>query len=114
MDGVFEGDGFGSFARAPEVMSTQSESDFEWSVKIIGKGDLIVGIASQLKFEEFHRDVLIFEYDQNTILYTFILSCISIGSSYVHRNLPKQKSGDVIRFRFQPRRKKFVIYLVRT
>ena len=111
MDGVFESDGFGS-ARAPEVMSTQSETDFEWSVKLIGEGDLIVGIASI----EFLPGALIFEYDQNAILYTNsreFLSCISIGSSDVHRNLPKRKSGDVIRFRFQPRRKKFVIYLVR-
>ena len=100
-------------------MSTQSKADFEWSVKLTGDGPsygyVDVGIASQLKWGELLNDVLLFDYDQNAILYYSIKgsSCISIGSNDVHENLPERKIGDVIRFRFQPRRKKFVIYLVR-
>ena len=92
-------------------MSTHSETDFEWSVKLIGDRDFVVGIASQLKRES----SWILEYDQNAILYCSNgdSSVIFIGSNVIHRNLPQQKYGDVIKFRFEPQRKKIVIDLVR-
>ena len=110
-DGIFIRDGLSAYARAAEVMSTQSETDFEWSVKLIGDSFFNVGIGSQLKRE----DSAIFNYDQNAILYRSYSdsTVISIGSNKIHRNLPKQETGDVIKFRFEPQRKKLVIDLVR-
>ena len=98
------------FARAADVMSTQSPTDFEWSLKLIGGSHFCAGIASELRREHSFID----EYDQNAILYCFsqIESEIGCGSSTVHPNLKKHESGDVIRFRFQPKRKKLLIDLV--
>ena len=99
-------------ARAAEVMSTQSENDFEWSVKLVGDEGFDVGIASVLPNQE---NGFITHYDQNAILYSSCsgTSVISIDSCDIHGDLPEHGNGDVIRFRFQPRRKKFVINLVR-
>ena len=100
-------------ARATNVMSTQSPTDFEWSVKLVGGWNFSVGIASQLK-----RDSqFIQRYDQNAILYRSYegpLPDIKIGSRVIHSNVTKHKTGDVIRFRFQPHAKKLIIDLVRT
>ena len=98
------------FARAKNVMSTQSPTDFEWSVKLIGGGIFCVGIASELKREYSFID----EYDSNAILYWFSQSESEIadGMGTVHSNLKKHESGDVIRFRFQPQTKKLLIDLV--
>ena len=92
-------------------MSTQSETDFEWSVKLIGDHWFYVGIASQLKW----INSCIWAYDQNTILYCSNNGSpvFQIGSNRIHENLPEQKTGDVIKFRFEPQRKKLVIDLVR-
>ena len=91
-------------------MSTQSPTDFEWSVKIINDGDFCVGIASELhRGEECYID----EYDKHAITYW---GCdepgIFCGAATVHSDLKEHESGDVIRFRFQPKRKKLLIYLV--
>ena len=100
-----------AYARAAEVMSTQSETDFEWSVKLLADYFFDLGIASQLK----RGHSLILTYDQNAILY---VSCsgspaIYMGNNGIHTGLPQQKTGDVIKFRFEPQRKKLVIALVR-
>jgi len=89
-------------------MSTQSATDFEWSVKLIGDGFFNVGIASQLKPES--KNVT--DYDKNAILYSSE-GGIKIGSKTIHLDRIGQKTGDVIRFRFQTQRKKLLIDLVR-
>ena len=110
-DSIFKKDGYGAYARAAETMSTQSETDFEWSVKLIGNLYFNVGIASNLK----KSDSDIWEYDKNAIVYVskYNSSIIQVGSKQIHQNLPEQKTGDVIQFRFEPQRKKLVIDLVR-
>ena len=55
------------FARAADVMSTQSRTDFEWSLKLIGGRCFCAGIASELRREDSYID----DYDQNAILYCF-------------------------------------------
>ena len=64
-DGIFKCNDYYAFARAKEIISTQSETDFEWSVKLIGDYLFYVGIASQLKRENLY----ICNYDKNSILY---------------------------------------------
>ena len=89
-------------------MCTQSETDFEWSVKFVDLGYYqLVGIASQLKPE----DSKIWRYDQNAILYFSNNGApvIKIGSKTVHSNLTACKTGEVIRFNFQPKIKKLII-----
>ena len=94
-------------------MSTQSPTDFEWSVKLVGGWHFCVGIASQLKREH----LFIEEYDQNAILYRSysrnVRPDILIGSDTIHPDVTGHETGDVIRFRFQPRAKKLLIDLVR-
>ena len=38
---------------------------------------------------------------------------INVGKKSIHSNLTEHKTGDVIRFRFQPQTKKLLIYLIR-
>ena len=102
-----------AFARPSNFMSTKSETCFQWAVRLIGTGIFHVGIAAQFK-----RDMsAIYMYDQNAILYRSycrsLSPVISVGSDKIHLNLPRHKNGDVIRFEFQPHRKKLVINLVR-
>ena len=108
-DGVFQRNDSFACARAIEIMSTRAENDFEWSVKLIGDSNFYVGIASQLKQQE----LLLITYDENAIMYRSPVKGIQIGLKIIHSNLPTQKSGDIIRFKFQPQRKKFVMSLVR-
>ena len=115
-DSIFKSLSQYACARAGEVMSTESEADFQWSIKLCGGREFDVGIASQFKQE----NSFISNYDQNAILYRSydsqfspVSPVISIGSNPIHENLPNQKAGDVIRFSFQPQRKKLVIDLVR-
>ena len=99
------------FARAKNVMSTRSPTDFEWSLKLIGGSCFCVGIASELNRDGSDID----EYDSNAILYFCSTRCeseISIGIASVHSDLKEYESGDVIRFRFQPQIKKLLIDLV--
>ena len=106
-NGIFKG----AHARASNVMSTQSATDFEWSIKCIGTA-FRVGIASQLK----SQNTFIFDYDDKSILYYTNENSplIRVGSTVIHSNLPRWTNGDVIRFRFQPRTKKLLIDLVRS
>ena len=103
-DGVFKRNGSFANARAAEIMSTESETDFEWSVKLIGELYFRVGIR---------------DYDNNVILYDsnngspVINGYCKAESDIIHQNLPEQKTGDIIQLRFQPQRKKLIIYLVR-
>ena len=91
-------------------MSTQSTSDFEWSVKLIcsGTSHFDVGIASIFRFE----NAWIQNYDETAILYISNLPKIISRKNTVHSNLPQLTTGDVVRFRFQPQAKKLVIELV--
>ena len=99
-----------SYARAADLMSTQSATGFEWSVRLIGSYSFYVGSASKVEQNNF-----IYQTDQKAILYYSNKGspAIAIGSNQIHTNLPQQKSGDVIRFKFQPETKKLVIELVR-
>ena len=112
-NGIFESWGRFSHARAPDVMSTQSAVGFEWTVKLIGgsysSASFYVGIASVLKPEESN----IYDYDQNSVLYSTDYNDIRVGSTPMYSNLTRHKDGDVIRFRFQPQTKKLLIDLVR-
>ena len=109
-DGIFKQEGWYSYARATEIMSTQSSTGFEWSLKLM-EDYIHAGIASQFKPEE----NWIFNYDPTAITYSAGSYCgvIQLGSEVVHDNLPKPKTGDIIRFQFQPERKKLVIHWVR-
>ena len=110
--GVFKRNGDFAYARAAEVMSTKSETDFEWSVKINDYCCFAIGIASKLK----RANEWIEDYDQNAIFLSIDndSQCILEGSIDVHANIKHNPtSGDVIRFRFEPQRKKLVIDLVR-
>ena len=92
-------------------MSTQSEMDFEWSVKLIGDKGFCVGITSRLTTGTFKCAFCV--TDRNAISYfsTGNSTSIKIGTNTVHSNLPEQKTGDVIRFQFQPLTKNFTIQL---
>ena len=111
-NGIFKSLGNYGCAQATNVMSTQSSTDFEWSVKLVGGWNFCVGIASQLK-----RDIKFIQtYDQNAILYRcyqMALPDIKLGSDVIHPDVKKHKTGDVISFRFQPHAKKLLIDLVR-
>ena len=109
-NGIFKADGQYGYARAAVVMSTRSETDFEWSVKLLCSTPIRVGIASQLKLE----NTDIFDYDRNAILYSSYHKLgISVGQNKIHLHPAQHKSGDVIHFRFQPQAKKFYIRSVR-
>ena len=104
-NGVFKPLSDYAYARATNIMSTESASDFEWSVKIVGAANVHVGIASELK--DNHTEIC--NYDQNAILYSKsarVTSEIKIGSKTFYPGLTKHRNGDVIRFRFKPHEKK--------
>ena len=107
-NGVFKSLDWFSHARAQDVMSTQSATGSEWSVKLIGGGPFYVGIASIIRTEESK----IFSYDPNSVLYCTSYRDIRVGSKKLHSNLTLHKDGDVIRFRFQPQTKKLLIDFV--
>ena len=92
-------------------MSTESATDFDWSVKIDGDTVFNIGIASQFKPESSD----IYDYDQNAIMITNDPSLsIKFGKKTIYSNLTEYKTGDIIRFRFQPNGKKLVIDSVRS
>ena len=110
-NGIFKAVGQYGYARAATVMSTKSETDFEWSVKLLCNTPIRVGIGSQLLNL---GDADIFYRDENAILYNSSGKLgISVGTNKIHFHPAQHKSGDVIHFRFQPRTKKFYIHLVR-
>ena len=114
-NGIFKCTSSVAFARATEIMFTQSTSTFEWSVKLIETSafGFRVGIASQFQ----RNDNMIFDYDDNAIFYYNVCNThvpiIKVGKYTIHSNLTKHKSGDVIKFRFQPDAKKLFIEIVR-
>ena len=116
-NGIFKRSGSCGATRATNIMSSQSTSDFEWSVKLICSGFPFfdVGIASIFKL----RNSTIAGYDETAILYRSYItqfagsSNIMSRKNQVHSNLPQLTTGDVIRFRFQPKKKKLIIELVR-
>ena len=109
-DGIFKEEGSYCYARATEIMSTQSSTGFEWTIKVMGD-DIVAGIASQFKPEESN----ICNYDPTAITYYAWPNggIIRLGSRVIHENLPGATTGDIIRFQFQPERKKLVIHSVR-
>ena len=109
-DGIFKQEGHAGYARATEIMSTQSSTGFEWSIKLM-KDSICAGIASQFKPEESN----FCNYDPTAITYYAWPNggIIRLGSRVIHDNLQGSKTGDIIRFQFKPERKKLVIHLVR-
>ena len=110
-NGIFKRLGDSAYARAKNVFSTQSESDFEWSVKMFSTDPFFyVGIASKLESGSY-----IIDTDQNAILYysNGDAPIIKSGGNTIHRIVGTQKTGDIIRFRFKPQTKKLLINLVR-
>ena len=109
-NGIFKGLVQYGFARATDVMSTQSPFCFEWSVKCTGS-NLCVGIASELK----RKNNFIFNYDQNAILLSVKLftndnkPVITRGRNKINSILTEHKDGDTIRFRFDSHAKKLLI-----
>ena len=110
-NGIFKRLDSCGYARAADVMSTQSATCFEWSVKLIGDSNFYVGIASHHR----RKDNVISTSDPTSITYYSNNGepLIKNGSVIIHRNLPMQKTGDIIRFKFQPHTKKLVIVSVR-
>ena len=98
-----------AYIRATNVMSTESTTDYEWSVKVAGSAKIYVGIVSELSVP---RDSDIYYGDQNAIIYSHRTSSIIMGPKTIHSKL-KHKTGDIIRFRFQSDIKKLLIDLVR-
>ena len=107
-DGIFKRESGYGYARATEIMSTQSSTGFEWSIQLM-EDIIFAGIASQFKPEK----EWIYNYDPTAITYHAWSNGIRLGSEVVHDNLPRSKTGDIIRFQFQPERKKLVIHSVR-
>ena len=105
-NGIFERSEYRAYARATTMMSTQSATDFEWSVKLIGDPFFGIGIASGLT-----RGSIICNNDQEAIILDSDPSSIDIRCRFtvIHTGLKKLQTEDVIHFKFQPGRKKFVI-----
>ena len=101
------------YARAAVDMSSQSETVFKWSVKVLCDRGFRVGIASQLRQEVEE----IYGYDENAILYGTQKGVtnpgFTVGSNQIHSYPAKPKNGDVIHFRFQPKTNELVVRLVR-
>ena len=102
-----------AYAEAVNVMSTQSKTEFQWSVKLIGTSYFRVGIASQIDYaSHLERSCdAIEDQDQNAIVYKSYgnESMIKVGTNTIHSDLGTQNDGDIIRFRFQPQSKKLLI-----
>ena len=96
------------FARATETMNSKCSNDFRWSVRITASAWMVIGIASKLQ----QTDDLIFNYDENSILYSPYYENIYKGKNIVRNNIIKAKTGDELHFRFQPKLKKFRISIV--
>ena len=112
-NGIFKRTDTYGYARAAVVMSTQSETVFEWSVKVLCNSPFRVGIACQLRQEA----IEIYYYDENAILYGTHKGIsnpgITVGSNQIHSYPAITKDGDVVHFRFQPKTKQLVVRLVR-
>ena len=111
-NGIFKSSRDYGYARVTTIMSTQSPTDIEWSVKLVGGWNFCVGITTQLNRENKYTE----EYDQNAILYRSYARHqpdIQRGLQRIHKDVTTHQTGDVIRFRFQPHAKKLLIDLVR-
>lgn len=98
------------YARASTVLSTESTTGYEWSVKLVGDPHFVVGIASKL-----NSGSLINNFDGEAILFHIDGPYVNIkrGSTIIHTGLKRVHSGDVISFKFQPVTKKLIIDRVR-
>ena len=112
-NGIFKTSEDYGYARAINIMSTQSPVDFGWSVKLVAGWGFDVGVASRLKCE----DSYIAHYDQNAIIYhssgTTLLPEITVGSHTIYEQITIHQMGDTIHFKFQPHAKKLLIDLVK-
>ena len=98
-----------AWARSTEIMSTLSEVDFKWSIKLIGYSQFYVGIASTAE----QKTASIYEYDENAIVFSSQVSKILVGTSVIHTGLRSQNNGDVIHFTFLSQARKLLIDWVR-
>ena len=107
-----EGESFQSteqagYARATEIMNSESVNDFRWSVRITNDEKIYVGIASKLQQGEWIEND-----DENAIIYFPFDGEIYTGTNLFQTNIIEAVSGDAIHFRFQPKLKKFSISFV--
>ena len=93
--------------RAPEIMNTQSTTEFQWSVKLIGTRLFNVGIATTLKRSKQH----ICTYDLEAIYYSSAGYLWNVQKQKPIGDFDTQKSGDIISFKFQPQSKKLHVKL---
>ena len=107
-NGLFRRTNSFAWGRTTHIMSTSSQVDFKWSVKLIGESSFYVGIATTAE----HKDSSIYEYDENAILYSSH-GDIRVGSRITQSGLSVQTNGDVIHFEFLSQDKKLLIELVR-
>ena len=90
-------------ARAREIMSTKSLSDYRWSVTLIKGSTIGVGIATEW-----------ISFDENAIIYYPQGGNIWKGNEVLKGTTTKAKSGEPleIHLKFQPKLKKLTISLV--
>ena len=94
--------------RAPEIMNTKSETEFQWSVELTGTRLFHVGIATTLQRSKEH----ICKYDFEAIYYSsggYV--CDGRKTIQVSDKNHEDRSGDVISFKFQPQSKKLYVQL---
>ena len=107
----YDGDKGSSFVRASNLMCTQSESVYEWSIKHFGPNErLLLGIAS--KIEPGEKCYM----DESAILYDTANRRFRSKSKFSNEKQIQRiifKTGDVIRFKFIPQRKKLIIDMVK-
>ena len=120
-NGIFKRLDYLAYARASTVMSTQSLTNFEWSVKLIGSPYFGIGIASELDPGSFICDddqkaIMVDAYnmeagdvDADNVDVDDDNIEIKRGHSGICWDLKKPQTGDVIHFKFQPGTKKLVI-----
>ena len=80
-DGIFKREGAWCYARATDIMSTQSATAFEWSIKFMGF-NTYAGIASKFKPEE----KFIYQYDPTAISFHDSPGQIRLGSRLRNRH----------------------------
>lgn len=111
-DGVFRRLKSCAYARATQVMSTESSTKFSWAVKLIGDTHFRIGIASEPELTTMigNKCEEIYDYDGNAIIYE--LHNIRVGNNVIFSNVSRQATGDIIYFTFEPDKKRLVIELV--
>ena len=89
------------------MMNTNSTTEYQWSVKLVGDQFFHVGIATKLKRCSEH----IHKYDSNAIFYSSVGRVWDGQKNIFDPTHYQQESGDVISFKFHPKSKKLDVQL---